>query len=307
MPSVAVIQGKAKSQTVTAMYTHIPARDSCGSDDFAGLNGYSEAIPIAARSMGEFLSEIASSGKGPVWVTGDAAPEFASFCQGEGRNLSAGLEVFQVEDGLRLPSPSGVAVIASRMFDEGRMVPPVKAVPRYYRKSLAEVKVLQDQLDMRIDKMTLADLDRVLEIEALSYKTPWSRRAFTSEVTENSYAHYFVARHEGKIVGYVGMWVILDESHITNIAVDPEFRRHRIGQRLLLAMFEKAKEYGASRMTLEVRVTNTGAQTLYRNLGFADRGLRKGYYTDTNEDAIIMWKDDLGPQKPKAEQVKWMV
>ncbi|MEX0974336.1 MAG: ribosomal protein S18-alanine N-acetyltransferase [Bacillota bacterium] len=155
--------------------------------------------------------------------------------------------------------------------------------------------------------MTLDDLDRVLEIEVLSYKTPWSRRAFTSEITENSYAHYFVFRHEGEIVGYVGMWVILDESHITNIAVDPAYRRQRVGKRMLEAMFDKAKEYGATRMTLEVRASNIGAQDLYRKLGFADRGLRKGYYSDTNEDAIIMWKDDLGAQKPKEDQVKWMV
>ena len=145
------------------------------------------------------------------------------------------------------------------------------------------------------------------EIEALSYKTPWSRRAFTSEVTENSYAHYYVCRVDGRIIGYVGMWVILDEAHITNIAVDPESRRQRVAQRLLEAMFEKAKESGANRMTLEVRVSNLGAQTLYKKIGFAERGLRKGYYSDTNEDAIIMWKDDLGPQKPKEERVKWMV
>ena len=80
-----------------------------------------------------------------------------------------------------------------------------------------------------------------------------------------------------------------------------------IGQRMLEVRFDKARHYGATRMTLEVRVTNSGAHTLYKKLGFVERGLRKGYYTDTNEDAIIMWKDDLGPQKPKAEQVKWMV
>jgi ribosomal-protein-alanine N-acetyltransferase len=169
------------------------------------------------------------------------------------------------------------------------------------------VKDLADVLDVRIEKMTLNDLDPVLEIEAVSYRTPWSRRAFTSELTENSYAHYLVARHDGRIIGYIGMWVILEESHITNIAVDPQYRRHGVGRRLLEDMFDRAAELGATRVTLEVRVSNTGAQSLYRQLGFADRGLRKGYYADTNEDAIIMWKDDLGPQKPKENQVKWMV
>ena len=164
-----------------------------------------------------------------------------------------------------------------------------------------------NELEIKIEKMTPADLDRVMEIEALSYRTPWSRRAFMSELTENSYAHYFVARHEGKIIGYVGMWVILEEAHITNIAVDPAYRRKKVAWRLLEDMFRRAKELGATRMTLEVRVSNVNAQDLYRKLGFVDRGIRKGYYTDTNEDAIIMWKDDLGPGKPKQDQVKWMV
>ena len=166
---------------------------------------------------------------------------------------------------------------------------------------------MNDLLEIEIEKMTPADLDRVMEIETLSYRTPWSRRAFLSELTENSYAHYFVARHRGKIVGYVGMWVILEEAHITNIAVDPAYRRQKVAWRLLEDMFRRAKELGATRMTLEVRVSNVNAQDLYRKLGFVDRGIRKGYYTDTNEDAIIMWKDDLGPQKPKQDQVKWMV
>lgn len=158
-----------------------------------------------------------------------------------------------------------------------------------------------------IEPMTVQDLDRVLEIEALSYMSPWSRRAFVSEVTDNSYAYYFVARKNRVIIGYVGMWVILDEAHITNIAVAPEYRRLGIGQAMLEAMFDRAKEHGAARMTLEVRVSNLGAQALYHKLGFVDRGVRKGYYTDSNEDAIIMWKDDLGTQKPRERQVRWMV
>lgn len=162
-------------------------------------------------------------------------------------------------------------------------------------------------VNIEIEPMTLQHLDRVLEIEALSYSTPWSKRAFVSEVTDNSYAYYYVARKDGIIVGYVGMWVILEEAHITNIAVAPDYRRLGIGQAMLEAMFSKAREKGATRMTLEVRVSNLGAQALYRKLGFADRGIRKGYYTDSNEDAIIMWKDDLGPQKPRERRVRWMV
>lgn len=161
--------------------------------------------------------------------------------------------------------------------------------------------------DIKLEPMTLKDLDRVLQIESRSYQHPWSRRAFVSEVTDNDYAYYYVARLGDVIVGYVGMWIILEEAHITNIAVDPDYRRLGIGRYMLETMFDRAREHGATRMTLEVRVSNVTAQNLYKKLGFAERGIRKGYYTDTHEDAIVMWKEDLGPQKPKAGRVKWMV
>ncbi len=164
-----------------------------------------------------------------------------------------------------------------------------------------------DVTQIKIEPMSLKDLDRVMEIETRSYPTPWSRRAFVSEVTDNSYAYYYVARLGDLIVGYVGMWVILEEAHITNIAVDPDYRRLGIGRLMLETMFDRAREHGATRMTLEVRVSNISAQNLYKKLGFAERGIRKGYYTDIHEDAIIMWKDDLGPQKPRENQIKWMV
>lgn len=169
------------------------------------------------------------------------------------------------------------------------------------------VSPLRNLLEMTVDKMTVKDLDRVMEIEAVSYPTPWSRRAFESELTENAYACYFVARHDGEIIGYVGMWVILDEAHITNIAVHPDHRRCGAGRMLLESMFERARDKGATKMTLEVRASNLAAQNLYRKLGFVARGIRKGYYTDLNEDAIVMWKDDLGPSKPLEQRVRWLV
>jgi len=158
-----------------------------------------------------------------------------------------------------------------------------------------------------ISKMTPRDLDEVLEIERQSYPTPWSRNAFHSELTANLYAHYFTARIDGMLVGYFGMWVFFDEAHITNIAVNPKFRRQGIGEQMLRFAFRKARELGATKMTLEVRLSNYGAQNLYRKLGFQDRGIRKGYYSDTNEDAIIMWKDDLSPDSPQEDEVKWMM
>ncbi len=152
----------------------------------------------------------------------------------------------------------------------------------------------------------MCHLDRVLEIEALSYPTPWSRRAFQSELTENAYAYYHIVRANDTIIGYVGMWVILEESHITNIAIHPDYQNRGVGRFVLENMFQRARELGSTKMTLEVRVSNASAIHLYRSLGFQDRGIRKGYYTDTHEDAIVMWKDNLAPGKPRAEQVKWM-
>ena len=155
---------------------------------------------------------------------------------------------------------------------------------------------MNDSLNVAIREMTLQDLDGVLAIESQSYPTPWSRRAFESELRDNVYAHYFVTEYEDQIVGYFGMWIILDEAHITNIAVSPKMRRQGIGEKMLRFAFEKARELGASKMTLEVRVSNHQAQNLYRKLGFVERGIRKGYYTDTNEDALIMWKEDIQPR-----------
>ncbi|MCR4397901.1 MAG: ribosomal protein S18-alanine N-acetyltransferase [Firmicutes bacterium] len=158
---------------------------------------------------------------------------------------------------------------------------------------------------LTITEMTLADLDEVHQVEQQSFPTPWSRKAFWCELTQNIYAHYVVARIDNVLVGYAGMWVILDEAHVTNIAVHPAYRRRGIGRRILTELMERAKSRGATRMTLEVRKSNEGAQRLYREMGFVARGIRKGYYADLNEDAIIMWKDDLCKPKPRWQRMPW--
>jgi len=141
--------------------------------------------------------------------------------------------------------------------------------------------------------MALSDIDQVLAIEQRSFPTPWSKKAFISEITDNIFASYMVVEKGDKIVGYGGMWVFLDEAHITNIAVAPENRRTGIGEFILKQLIATAVAGGAKRMTLEVRASNHAAQRLYEKMGFERKGLRKGYYTDLREDAIIMWKDDL--------------
>lgn len=145
--------------------------------------------------------------------------------------------------------------------------------------------------EVQVRKMTLEDVDRILEIEHLSFTLPWSREAFQMELTSNHFAHYLVVERDGLVIAYGGMWVIIDEAHITNIAVHPDFRGRRLGDRLMRELIARSLVHGAERMTLEVRVSNTVAQRLYEKLGFESHGIRKGYYTDNNEDAMIMWAE----------------
>lgn len=147
--------------------------------------------------------------------------------------------------------------------------------------------------DFIIETMKVRDLDEVMEVEHHCFKTPWSRYSFMCELTDNQFAHYIIARHNGKIVGYAGMWIILDEAHVTNIGVLPEYRGKGVGETLMRSLMALAKTKGASKMTLEVRKSNYIAQNLYSKLGFEPIGIRRGYYIDDGEDAVIMWKDSL--------------
>jgi ribosomal-protein-alanine N-acetyltransferase len=144
-----------------------------------------------------------------------------------------------------------------------------------------------------IGPMREEDVPRVLEIEQESFPSPWPRDAYLRELRDNRLACYLVARGAGAVVGYTGMWIILDEAHVTTIAVAPDCRRRRIGERLLVALIAEAMRRGARWITLEVRRTNGGAQALYRKYGFKDIGIRKGYYSDNREDAIVMWTGNV--------------
>ncbi len=142
--------------------------------------------------------------------------------------------------------------------------------------------------------MQVEDVDEVLCIEQASFKTPWSRSAFLQELTANPLALYFVGRLDGRIVSYGGCWLIHGEAHITNIAVAPDFRGRGYGEGICLYVIREAGLRGMTRATLEVRVSNLTARELYRKLGFVPAGVRPKYYTDTQEDALIMWKEGLG-------------
>ena len=141
---------------------------------------------------------------------------------------------------------------------------------------------------VRVAPMGLDDIPAVLEIEQASFTTPWPPEAFNQELRHNRLARYTVARQGRAVVGYAGVWLMVDEAHITTFAVHPDWRRQGVGSRLLLALLVVAEELGADRMTLEVRVSNAAAQALYEAHGFAIAGRRERYYTDDGEDAYIM-------------------
>jgi ribosomal-protein-alanine N-acetyltransferase len=144
--------------------------------------------------------------------------------------------------------------------------------------------------------MNAADIERVLEIEVLSFSSSWPKDAFANEVRENKLAHYFTGRLDGRIVAYGGIWVILEDSHVTTIAVHPDMRGRKLGEEMLIHLLDAAIDNGASWITLEVRESNEVAQKLYRKYGFTVVSTRRGYYSDNNENALVMWAGNLkGP------------
>lgn len=146
---------------------------------------------------------------------------------------------------------------------------------------------------IEILSLKLEHIDSVLKIDALSFPTPWSRESFEREIEINKFARYVVAKKDGVIIGYAGMWLILDEGHITNIAVHPEHRGIGAGNLLLEALIELCKLEQITSITLEVRKSNLVAQSLYTKYGFVEQGIRKSYYGDNKEDAVIMWKHSV--------------
>jgi ribosomal-protein-alanine N-acetyltransferase len=150
-----------------------------------------------------------------------------------------------------------------------------------------------DELVVHLVPMRRRHLRSVLRIEAQVYPRPWSLGLFMSELALRNSRAYYVARVEGVVVGYGGLMVSGDDGHITTLAVDPAWHRRKLASRLLMALTREAIARGVSSLTLEVRVGNVAAQELYRQFGFAPAGIRKNYYVETNEDALVMWANDV--------------
>ena len=142
--------------------------------------------------------------------------------------------------------------------------------------------------NLEIREFNINDIEELYEVELTSFTDPWSKESFKDELN-NEIAHYLVGSINNKIIAYIGAWFILDEAHITNVAVKSDFRRQKIAKQLITAFIVLAKKHQITSITLEVRASNIPAQSLYQQFGFEKQGLRKRYYADNNEDAIIMW------------------
>ncbi len=196
-----------------------------------------------------------------------------------------------------------------------------------------------------IDRMTMSDVPRVIEIERLAYPSTWPPSAYRKELQDNRWAHYVVLRdkkiaeeramvstHESEkprrffplsllpsrptvtvstpdlasIIGFAGLWLMVDEAHITTIAMHPDYRRKGLGEFMLTNLIDIAYDIGAKWVTLEVRVSNYNAQNLYRKYGFREAGVRHRYYSDNQEDALIMWTEEINSHgyKQKFQELK---
>ena len=148
--------------------------------------------------------------------------------------------------------------------------------------------VARPPLRVAVERMTLDDVEAVNRIERASFPVPWPDYAFRQELQTNRLAHYLVVRAGDEVVGYGGLWLMVDEAHITTFAVLPDWRRQGVGGRLMVEMMRVARDLQANVMTLEVRLSNRPARALYGKFGFRPVGIRPRYYSDNGEDALIM-------------------
>jgi ribosomal-protein-alanine N-acetyltransferase len=160
--------------------------------------------------------------------------------------------------------------------------------------------VARPRLSAVVAPMEITDVPAVQAIERASFSAPWPPDAYLTELRTNRMAHYVVVRVGDAIVGYAGLWLMVDEAHVTTFAIQPDHRRQGLGERLLLALLDVAIERRASDATLEVRLSNLPARRLYEKFGFRPVGIRPRYYTDNNEDALIMTTDRLDAASMRA-------
>ena len=159
-----------------------------------------------------------------------------------------------------------------------------------------------EKVQIKIEPMQRDYLDDVIRIEEQSYGPHhWSKESFFNEINNELAKYYCSFNEKGEMTGYAGCWQILEEAHITNVSVSPDFRRNHIGEALLTAIIESCYKEMIKYITLEVRVSNEPAIKLYEKYNFKSLGIRKGYYQDNNEDALIMWTENIFYDKFKVK------
>jgi ribosomal-protein-alanine N-acetyltransferase len=159
-------------------------------------------------------------------------------------------------------------------------------------------------IDLEIDKMRMSDLDEVLAVESESFNLPWSRGMFERELENKENSYFLVAKNGNEVVGYIGFWMVVDEAHIVNVAVRSDYRRKHVGSILMASALNLAERLGAEKATLEVRVNNFPAQDMYKKFGFQMIAIRPRFYSDTNEDAYVMWIYNL---KEKIGEIRALI
>ncbi len=160
-------------------------------------------------------------------------------------------------------------------------------------------------MKIKIQRMQKSDVDNVIKIEEKAYgEHHWSKESFLNELSNDLARYYSAFDVKGNLIGYAGCWQILEEVHITNIAVSSDFRRKKIGERLLRKIIDDCYKHKAKYITLEVRVSNNPAIKMYEKYGFKSLGVRKGYYQNNNEDALIMWTENIFYDKFKLNYEK---
>ena len=152
-------------------------------------------------------------------------------------------------------------------------------------------------MNVTIRKMRLEDVPAVAQLDQMSFSLPWPERSFRYELTDNPASRSWVAEVDGRIIGMIVAWLFVDEAHIATLATHPDFRRQGIAKQLLIHALRFMRDEGAASSFLEVRESNTAAQELYREIGFEEAGVRKGYYKDNGEDAILMTLESLNVDK----------
>lgn len=148
---------------------------------------------------------------------------------------------------------------------------------------------MKTKTQISIRNMKITDLPQVMKIDSRSFPSPWTKEIYEQELLKNDFAHYFVIVHEDEIIGYVGLWIVFDDAQITNIAIAPEYRGKGIGEKLFAFALTYAFQRGAQKLSLEVRPSNHVAKNMYKKFGLKKGGIRKNYYPDNGEDAIVMW------------------